>query len=140
VTDARLLAQHLEWAATDPLAKNQVLNVVNGDVFRWNWMWGRLASWFGIKAAPFDGKINRLTEQMANAQTVWAKIVAKHGLIETDLARIASFWHTDADLNRPFECITDMSKSRILGFTAYRSSEQSFFDVFARMRANHIVP
>jgi nucleoside-diphosphate-sugar epimerase len=40
MTDARLLARHLEWAATTGAARNQAFNVVNGDVFRWNWMWG----------------------------------------------------------------------------------------------------
>src|SRR3984885_11205005 len=38
MTDARLLARHLEWAATTKAARNQAFNVVNGDVFRWNWM------------------------------------------------------------------------------------------------------
>lgn len=52
MTDARQVARHLEWAATTPAARNQALNVVNGDVFRWSWMWGRLADWFGVEAAP----------------------------------------------------------------------------------------
>ncbi|MGA2248470.1 MAG: efflux transporter outer membrane subunit, partial [Verrucomicrobiota bacterium] len=98
VTDARLLARHLEWAATDPLTKDQVLQVVNGDVFRWNWMWGRLAWWFGLKAVPFDGKVNRLAEQMGGARLLWAKIAQRHGLVEDDLGRIASFWHIYNDL------------------------------------------
>ncbi len=55
MTDARLLARHLEWAATTPAARNQAFNIVNGDVFRWSWMWSRLADWFGIEPAPFDG-------------------------------------------------------------------------------------
>src|SRR5271168_2858375 len=46
MTDARLLARHLAWAATTEAAQNQAFNVVNGDVFRWNWMWGHLADWF----------------------------------------------------------------------------------------------
>ena len=44
MTDARLLARHLEWAATTDTARNQAFNVVNGDVFRWSWMWTRLAN------------------------------------------------------------------------------------------------
>ncbi len=47
MTDARLLAKHLLWAATTPAARNQDFNIVNGDVFRWSWMWQRLAAWFG---------------------------------------------------------------------------------------------
>src|SRR3978361_1681774 len=51
VTDARLLARHLTWASITPAARNQAFNVVDGDVFRWSWMWSRLAEWFGIAAA-----------------------------------------------------------------------------------------
>jgi hypothetical protein len=28
--------------------RNQAFNVVNGDVFRWQWMWSQIAEWFGI--------------------------------------------------------------------------------------------
>lgn len=46
MTSATQLARHLVWAATTPAAANQAFNVVNGDVFRWKWMWGRIAEWF----------------------------------------------------------------------------------------------
>ncbi|AHY49258.1 hypothetical protein BJS_07031 [Bradyrhizobium japonicum SEMIA 5079] len=52
MTGATLLARHLEWAAKTAAARNQAFNVVNGDVFRWNWMWTRLADWFGIRRRP----------------------------------------------------------------------------------------
>ena len=51
VTDARLLASHLEWAAITPAAHNVAFNVVNGDVFRWRWLWPQLAAWFGVESA-----------------------------------------------------------------------------------------
>ncbi|MEI9895396.1 MAG: SDR family oxidoreductase [Chthoniobacter sp.] len=140
VTDARILAEHLEWASVTPGARNQALHVTNGDVFRWNWMWERLASWFGLEPVPFTGKINRLSDQMVDAAPVWREIARRHGLVETDLNRVASFWHTDGDLLRPFECITDMSKSRRLGFSAYQTSDESFFHLFERLRGEKIIP
>ncbi len=140
VTDARVLAEHLEWAATTPAARNQALHVTNGDVFRWKWMWGRLAEYFGVEAVPFSEGNKSLSEQMADAGPAWADIAKKNGLIEGDLGRIASFWHTDADLLRPFECITDMSKSRALGFTASKPSDQAFFDLFDRMQQERVIP
>ncbi|CUU15694.1 putative oligopeptide transporter (OPT) family protein [Bradyrhizobium sp. RT9b] len=42
------MARRLEWAATTGVARNNAFNVVNGDVFRWSWMWARLAGWFGF--------------------------------------------------------------------------------------------
>ena len=59
MTDARLLARHLEWAATTPAARDNAFNVVNGDVFRWSWMWERIAAWFGIERRRFPARERR---------------------------------------------------------------------------------
>jgi nucleoside-diphosphate-sugar epimerase len=140
VTDARLLAAQLEWAATTDVARNQAFNVVNGDVFRWSWMWGRLAEWFGLVPSPFPGEGTPLERQLADAAPIWADIAGRYDLSEPDLGRLASAWHTDADLGRPIEVVTDMSKSRKLGFLEYQASDESFFDLFARLREARIIP
>jgi nucleoside-diphosphate-sugar epimerase len=140
MTDAHLLGRHLLWAATTPAAANQAFNVVNGDVFRWSWMWGRIASWFGIEAVPFDGTIRPLESQMAKDGPIWAEIAETHGLAERDINRLISPWHTDADLGRPIEVVTDMSKSRRLGFTAYQPTDDAFLALFARLRAERLIP
>ena len=140
VTDARLLAQHLVWAATTPQARNQAFNVVNGDVFRWRWLWPQLASYFGIEAAPYSGSARPLQEQMKDASKVWDGIVAKHGLHPNPIERIASWWHSDADLGRPVEVFNDMSKSRSLGFVAYQETVKSFYETFDRLRAEQLLP
>jgi hypothetical protein len=77
MTDAGLLARHLLWSATTPDARNQAFNVVNGDVFRWSWMWGRLAQWFGLEPAGFDGSVQPLEEQMAEDAPLWRKIAER---------------------------------------------------------------
>jgi len=140
MTDARLLARHLLWAATTPEAADQAFNVVNGDVFRWSWMWQRIATWFGIEPVPFDGTVAPLALQMAGDAPIWAEIAARHGLAEADIDRLVSPWHTDADLGRPIEVVTDMSKSRQLGFLDYRRSDEAFVDLFERLRADRIIP
>ncbi len=140
MTDARLLARHLEWASTTEAARDQAFNVVNGDVFRWSWMWGRIAEWFGLKPAPFDGSILPLEEQMKEDAPIWRRIAEREGLVEPDLGRLASPWHTDADLGRPIEVVTDMSKSRRLGFTGYQPTDDAFFDLFAELRADRLIP
>ena len=53
---------------------------------------------------------------------------------------LASWWHTDADLGRTVETFTDMGRSRRLGFLGVRDTESSFTDLFARLRAERIVP
>jgi nucleoside-diphosphate-sugar epimerase len=140
MTDARLLARHLLWATTTPAARNQAFNVVNGDFFRWKWMWGRIADWFDIKPAPFDGTVLTLETQMAGDAPIWRDIASRDGLAEHDLNQLASPWHTDADLGRPIEVVTDMGKSRRLGFTLYQPTDDAFFDLFARLRADRLIP
>lgn len=140
MTDARQLARHMLWASTHPAGANEAFNVVNGDVFRWSWMWQRIANWFGIEAAPFTGELAPLEQQMAEDAAIWQKMAAQHGLAEAQIDRLISPWHTDADLGRPIEVVTDMSKSRRLGFLDYQASDEAFFSVFARLRDLKLIP
>ena len=140
MTDGRLLARHLTWASTTDAGRDEAFNVVNGDVFRWSWMWQRIADWFGLEAAPFPGEEQPLAVQLKDAAPVWQRIAAEHGLAEPNINRLASAWHTDADLGRPIEVLTDMSKSRRLGFLDYQATDDSFFNLFERLRASRIIP
>ena len=49
-------------------------------------------------------------------------------------------WHTDADLGREIEVVTDMTKSRLAGFHEYQPTLGSFLDLFARLRNERIIP
>lgn len=140
VTDARMLARQLVWAADNDAARNEAFNIVNGDIFRWSWLWTRIADWFGVHAAGFSGTVQPLEAAMANDHALWRDIAARHGLVEPELDRLASPWHTDLDLGRPIEVMTDMAKSRKLGFSAYQATDESFFDLFAQLRAARLIP
>ncbi len=140
MTDAHLLARHILWAMTTPAAADEAFNVVDGDVFRWKWMWERLAGWFGIAAEPFDGVHRPLEQQMADDAPLWREIAGRHHLAEPDIDRLVSAWHTDADLGRPIEVVTDMSKSRRLGFNLYQSTDEAFFTLFEQLRRDRLIP
>lgn len=140
MTDAGQLARHLLWATETEAAHDQDFNVVNGDVFRWQWMWSRIAEWFGVKTAPFDGIIRPLEEQMADDAVIWRRIAEREGLAEPDIGRLASPWHTDADLGRPIEVVTDMSKSRRMGFVGYQPTDDAFIALFEQLRAGRLIP
>jgi len=64
----------------------------------------------------------------------------RDGLVEADIDRVASAWHTDADLGRPVECVTDMSKSRQAGFLDYQDMPNSFIYLFAKLRSTRLIP
>ncbi|GAB2467429.1 NAD dependent epimerase/dehydratase [Hymenobacter qilianensis] len=140
VTDARVIAKQLVWAATTEAARNQAFNITNGDYFRWSWLWPRLAAWFGVEAAGFDGTVHPLEAAMANDAPLWREMAARYQLNVPELSQLASPWHTDLDLGRPIEVMTDMSKSRKLGFTVYQATEDSFFDLFAQLRTDKLIP
>jgi len=140
MTDAHILARHILWAATTPAAFNEAFNIVNGDIFRWKWMWARLAAWFKIPAVPFDGIVRPLEQQMAEDAPIWRGIAARHQLAEAEIGRVSSPWHTDADLGRPIEAVTDMSKSRRLGFNLYQPTDDAFFALFERLRRERLIP
>lgn len=140
VTDATILAKQLVWASTTDSAKNQAFNITNGDVFRWKWLWKRLADWFGIEAEGFDGTIRPLEKELENDHDLWSEIARKYSLKEGNLNHLSSAWHTDLDLGRPLEVMCDMSKSRKLGFTAYKNTEDSFIELFQRLRTENIIP
>ena len=141
MTDAGLLADHLVWAATTPAAANQALNIVNGDVFRWR----RHVAAARRRARRRAGR--RSTASRRRSSSRWPtrgrsgrRSSRRHGLRDLDVETLASWWHTDADLGRTIETFTDMGRSRRLGFLGVRDTESSFTDLFARLRAERIVP
>ncbi|MDB5964686.1 MAG: NAD-dependent dehydratase [Polaromonas sp.] len=140
VTDARMLARQLVWAADTDAARNEAFNIVNGDLFRWSWLWGQLAQWFGVPAVGFNGSVQPLEAIMAGDHALWRDMAERHGLAEPSLDRLASALHTDLDLGRPLEVMTDMTRSRKLGFAAYQATNESFFDLFTQLRAERLIP
>ena len=60
--------------------------------------------------------------------------------MRADISAITSAWHTDAVLGRPIEVVTDMSNSRKLGFLDYQATDESFFDLFTRLREAKVIP
>lgn len=140
VTDAKVLAEHLIWASTTDAARNEAFNVVNGDVFRWSRLWKQIAAYFNVKSSGFEGNIQPLEQELANDAATWQQIAKKYNLKEDNLNRLASAWHTDLDLGRPIEVMTDMAKSRKLGFTIFQDTEESFFQLFEKLRASKLIP
>ncbi|KQS92315.1 SDR family oxidoreductase [Chryseobacterium sp. Leaf394] len=140
VTDARILAKQLVWASTTESAKNTAFNISNGDIFRWKWLWYRLAAYFGVEAVGFENEIRPLEKEMQNDQEIWSKIVEKYDLKEANIERLSSAWHTDLDLGRPLEVMTDMTNSRKAGFREFQNTEESFFDLFKKLKEEKIIP
>ena len=93
-----------------------------------------------LTPAPFDGEPLSLEVQMTEDHAVCRRIAERDNMIEPDLDRLASPWHTDADLGRPIEVVTDMGKSRRLGFLDYQPTDDALFALFKQLRAERLIP
>lgn len=140
MTDAELLARQMIWTAEAEGLPSQAYNTANGDVFRWKWMWPRVAELLGVEPEGYDGEPRPLEQQMVGMEGPWAALAEREDLAETEVSRVASWWHTDADLNRPLECFTDMANSRRHGFMDASVTIDSFAALFERLRRERVIP
>ena len=94
VTDATLLAKAMVWAATETLCSGQAFNITNGDFFRWEHLWSKVATHFGLEAG-YPQSLN-LVEFMADKAGLWDSLVQRHKLQPYKFDSIASWAYADA--------------------------------------------
>lgn len=138
VTDARVLAEATEWAGETEAAAGQIYNITNGDYFRWNRLWPRLAEFFNLPAGgtlPFS-----LQEMMADKAPVWSVLVKRYDLKHYAYREIASWGFGDAILKTPYDNITSTVKARAHGFTASIDTEDMFKQHFQTLIDDGIIP
>lgn len=140
VTDVNMLSEQILWAATNIEAHNKAYNIANGDVFRWNWLWEQIAAYFDVPFEGYNGAMRPLELEMSGYNEIWKEIAQRGNLAVDSLERITSAWHTDLDLGRPLEVVTDMEASRTLGFTTFKSTRASFFELFDQLQKDNIIP
>ena len=135
-----ILAEHILWQASNPSAAKQAFNIVNGDAFRWKSLWPKIAEYFGIEPiGPGDEPIN-LTARMAAMEPKWIEMVKKYNLGNYALDDVATWWVVSSSTSRTASCLTDMTKSREMGFLKYQSTEKSVFKLFDKLRSQNIIP
>jgi nucleoside-diphosphate-sugar epimerase len=138
VTDAGLLARGLAFMATEPACRNQAFNITNGDVFRWQRLWPRIADAF--KMAPGVVRTITLADWMREADKVWQRIVEKHGLQPSRLDDIAQWTFADWLFRQTYDIVSSTTKLRRAGFHEAIDTEEMFLDQLARYREARILP
>jgi nucleoside-diphosphate-sugar epimerase len=138
LTDAGLLAEATEWAATDPAAANQAFNIANGDLFRWRRLWPTIADAFGLEVAP--PLPMSLADVMADKEPVWDAMIARHGLAPTSYADVSSWAFGDFVLSWDYDMFGDTSKSRRAGFHRYVDTEAMLVEQITDLRKRRILP
>jgi len=138
MTDAGLLARATVWAATHPQCANQAFNITNGDLFRWNEMWPKIARFFDMEtAAPLPMSLHGV---MADKAAVWQAMKEKYGLADHPYEAVSSWGFGDAVFSWNYDFFADGSKARRLGFHGYVQTDEMFLSVFREMRAERIIP
>lgn len=137
-SDVGLLNRAMLWASTDPRAANQAFNIGNGDAFRWNFMWARVADMFGMKPGPV--KTMKLAEVMKDKAGLWADLQKRHGLVATDLFRLAPWTYADTVFSRHWDNAISTVKANRYGFTEMMDSEAMMRRIFAEFRERKVIP
>jgi nucleoside-diphosphate-sugar epimerase len=138
MTDAGLLARATVWAATGERSANQAFNISNGDLFRWNEMWPKIAAMFGMEAAaPLPMSLEAV---MADKEPLWETMKAKYGLADIPYRDVSSWRFGDAVFGWDYDMFGDGSKARRFGFHDYVETEEMFARTFADLRQRRIIP
>jgi nucleoside-diphosphate-sugar epimerase len=138
MTDASLLARAIRFIATTPACANQAYNVLNGDLFRWQRLWPRIAAHFDI--APGIVRPFKLAGWMGDKEPAWQGIVRRHGLAETRLAEVADWAFADFQWSQEYDLISSTTKLRQAGFADMVDTEAMFLDYLRRYREAKILP
>ncbi|MBV8254305.1 MAG: SDR family oxidoreductase [Chitinophaga sp.] len=137
MTDAGLLAKATVWAATMPTAANQAFNITNGDLFRWETMWPKIAAYFGLEVdAPLQLSLGTVMPEKVG---LWDKMKAQYGLLY-DYKDVASWGFGDFVFSWDYDFFADGSKARRLGFNEYVDTEKMFLDIFEELKRNRVIP
>ena len=138
LTSAHILAEASIWAAGSDAARNEVFNITNGDYFRWQHMWPRIAKMFGMETA--DPVPMPLTQYMADKGSLWNSIVARYQLQPIPYEQVASWAFGDFIFNSGFDNVTSTIKARRAGFQDCIDTEEMFEAFFGELRSRRVIP
>ncbi|WP_336787700.1 SDR family oxidoreductase [Paenibacillus sp. MMO-177] len=138
MTDANLLARATVWAATDERCANQAFNITNGDLFRWNELWPKIAAFFGLETAP--PLPMSLEVVMADKEPLWNAMIDKYDLQKINYKDVSSWRFGDFVFSWDYDFFADGSKARRFGFHDFINTEKMFMDIFEDFRKRKVIP
>ena len=137
-TDAKLLSRAIEWALEAEGAANQAFNITNGDFFRWENFWPRLAEHFNMSV----GRIQdiSLEKVMADKEPLWQEIVARYNLTQSSLSEMVNWAFGDYVFHTGWDVMASTIKVRQAGFQDCLDSEEMFLAILKEMQDRKIIP
>lgn len=137
VTDAGLLGEAVLWMLEAPAAAGRAFNVTNGDVFRWQRFWPRLAAAFGVPCGIV--RPMKLAAWMADKEPVWARLRARHGLV-LPLSQVARRDFADFVFGLEHDLFASTMRLRSAGFAGCLDTPAHLLAQMAGYRAARVLP
>jgi nucleoside-diphosphate-sugar epimerase len=138
ITSADILARATAWAGEAEAAKNEIFNITNGDYFRWQFMWPRIARMFDMDIA--ESVPMPLTVYMADKAELWAKMTQKYNLQPTPYEQLVAWRFADFIFGSGFDNITSTIKARRAGFHDCIDTEEMFARLFDDLGQKRVIP
>jgi nucleoside-diphosphate-sugar epimerase len=137
-TDATHLARAAAWAATEPRCAGEIFNITNGDLFRWEHLWPRIAAMFDLEPGPptpFP-----LGSMMADKGPLWDSMIDSYGLHPTTLDRLVSWSFAEFVFRIEYDVFADTTKARRFGFHDVVETEEMFDRMVHDLRRRRLIP
>ena len=138
VTESTHFANAALWAASEPRCGCEAFNITNGDYFRWKNLWPKLAAAFDMPIG--DPQAISLAQHMADKESLWRAMTAKHGLKPYAFDQLVAWPFADYVFGCDWDVMSDITKSRQFGFHDVVDSEEMFVRLLSRFRKERIVP
>ena len=138
VTESTHFANAALWAASAPRCGLEAFNITNGDYFRWQNLWPKLAAAFDMPAS--DPQTTSLTADMTDKAPLWRAMTEKYGLKRYAYDELVAWPFADYVFGCDWDVMSDLTKSRQFGFHDVVDSEAMFVRLMRQFRAERIVP
>jgi nucleoside-diphosphate-sugar epimerase len=138
VTESAHFANAALWAASEPRCAREAFNITNGDYFRWQNLWPKLAAAFDMPAG--EPQTISLAAHMADKAPLWRAMTEKYGLKSHAYEDLVAWPFADYVFACDWDVMSDVTKSRRFGFHDVVDSEEMFVRLLRKFRAERIVP
>ena len=137
-TDSGLLARAIGWSLDSQSAVNQAFNVTNGDFFRWQHLWPKIAELFQLETA--EVQLQNLTETMPLLSDRWNDLVRQHKLQPYAMDAIAHWPFADYILRTGWDVMASTIKIRQAGFNDCLDTEKMYLDHLMDLQSLKVLP
>jgi len=142
LADNRVVARFIFWLINEnyPQNKNQAFNVTNGDLYRMEQLWHKIADYFGMEVEVTHDTNFNLKNFMNENKEAWDRIVSRHGLKKYDLNSLGTWDFMELMLKREWDEFMLVNKSLKYGWTEREDTMYALERLFDELRLRNVIP